>query len=283
MRLIDSVPKMQALAGRWKRRNLPIVLVPTMGYLHEGHLSLIVAARRTARKAGQVVVSIYVNPTQFGPVEDFKRYPRDLERDLRICRKGGADVVFAPRSEEVYLPSFSTYVEETRLSRSMEGASRPTHFRGVTTIVAKLLMMTRADAAIFGAKDYQQAAIVKQMTRDLNFPTKIIVRPTVRDRDGLALSSRNKYLSPRQRDQAVALSRALRNCRIRVAASRVVKSSVLAQEVRAAIQGEPELRLDYVQFFDPETLEPVSRARAGTRMALAVFAGPTRLIDNASL
>ena len=194
MQILRSPAAMQRLALRWRKRGVKVGLVPTMGYLHEGHLSLVREARRRVGKSGQVVVSIYVNPTQFAPTEDLSRYPRDLKRDLKLCREVGADVVFVPSDATMYPGKaegkYSTYVVEDTLSRSMEGSSRPSHFRGVTTIVAKLFNQVLPAVAVFGAKDWQQAAIVKRMVADLNFPLKIVVAPTVREADGVAMSSR---------------------------------------------------------------------------------------------
>src|SRR5215472_329771 len=197
---VKSIVAMQKLAKKWRRAGEGIALVPTMGYLHEGHLSLVRAARKRAGKRGHVVVSIYVNPTQFAPTEDFSKYPRDLKRDLKMLRECGVDAVFTPDDSEMYpdrstMPTgFSTYVIEENLSERMEGASRPTHFRGVTTVVAKLFNIVQPAVAVFGQKDFQQAAIIQRMVRDLNFPVRIIVAPTVREWDGLAMSSRNKFL-----------------------------------------------------------------------------------------
>src|SRR5437660_1242187 len=195
MRIVTSASAMQRLAQRWRRRGIHIGFVPTMGYLHEGHLSLVRRARQAVGARGRVAVSIYVNPTQFGPKEDLSRYPRDFARDKKLCRGAGVDVIFAPDDGEMYpqngAGAHSAYVVEEALSGGMEGASRPTHFRGVTTIVAKLFNIVRPEVAVFGAKDFQQAAIIQRMTRDLNFPVKIVVAPTHREADGLAMSSRN--------------------------------------------------------------------------------------------
>jgi pantoate--beta-alanine ligase len=286
MRVVNSVSAMQRLARRWRRAGGEIGFVPTMGYLHEGHMSLVIEARRRVGRAGKVVVSIYVNPTQFAPSEDLSRYPRDLKRDLKLCRAAGVDVVFTPGDTEMYAGKaegrYSTYVIEERLSQSMEGAARPTHFRGVTTVVAKLFNIVLPDMAVFGAKDWQQAAIIQRMVTDLNFPLKVIVAPTVREPDGLAMSSRNKYLDAEQRQQATILSLAIQQARIQVG-----KLPVPAQRLRAdlarLIATAPQARLDYVEFFDPETLRPVARVSHGTHMALAVFVGKTRLIDNGRL
>jgi pantoate--beta-alanine ligase len=233
-----------------------------------------------------VVVSIYVNPTQFAPTEDLSRYPRDFARDQKLSREAGADIIFFPSDDEMYpgkaLGHYSTYVVEEVLSGSMEGASRPTHFRGVTTVCAKLFNIVLPDLAIFGAKDFQQAAIMKRMVRDLNFPMKIVVAPTVREPDGLAMSSRNKYLDAEQRAQATVLARALAHARTLIA-----KRSRSAGELKSAIEQfialQPLAKLDYVEFFDPETFEPANQVQRGTHMALAVYFGKTRLIDNGPL
>jgi pantoate--beta-alanine ligase len=288
MRVIKSVVAMQRLAKNWQRAGIGVGFVPTMGYLHAGHLSLVQRARRLVRNSGKVVVSIYVNPTQFGPKEDLSRYPRDFARDARLCREAGVDVIFAPSTNEMYPANgkgeFSTFVTEERLSRRMEGASRPTHFRGVTTIVAKLFNIVLPTVAIFGAKDYQQAAVVKRMVRDLNFPLKIDVAPIFREADGLAMSSRNKYLEGALRKQAVVLSRTIQRVQAAIRkSSRSLPSTKLKAELKRLVEHEPAARLDYVEFFDPQTLLPVSKVATGTHMALAVFIGKTRLIDNGPL
>jgi len=279
---------MQRLAKNWQRQGVRVGLVPTMGYLHAGHLSLVQRTRRLVGKSGKVVVSIYVNPTQFGPKEDFSRYPRDFARDARLCRETKVDVIFAPSNDEMYprhdQREFSTFVTEEQLSRGMEGASRPTHFRGVTTIVAKLFNIVLPTVAVFGAKDYQQAAVVKRMVRDLNFPLKIEVAPIFREATGLAMSSRNKYLQGNLREQAVVLSRAIQKVQAAVRKnSQPLHSTRLKAELKRFVEHEPAARLDYVEFFDPQTLAPVNKVARGTHMALAVYLGKTRLIDNARL
>ena len=303
MRIIHSIAAMQRLAKQWQRAGQRIGFVPTMGYLHAGHLSLVKHARQAVGQSGQVVVSIYVNPTQFGPTEDLTQYPRDLKRDLKLCREADVDVVFTPVDAEMYpsnsgtgvphgrpqkltgetpvpLKEFSTYVVEEQLSRAMEGASRPTHFRGVTTVVAKLFNIVRPDVAVFGQKDFQQAAVIQRMVSDLNFPLKIIVAPTLRERDGLAMSSRNKFLDADQRTQAVILFHALQAAKAAVK-NKSISAARLKNDLKEFITAAPLARLDYVEFFDPETLAPVSQVKRGTQMALAVFFGQTRLIDNA--
>jgi pantoate--beta-alanine ligase len=259
-----------------------------MGLLHAGHISLIRQARQLVGPGGKLVVSIYVNPTQFGPREDFSAYPRDLPGDTKACRKEGVDVIFAATDTEMYprdgRSQFSTYVTEETLSRSMEGASRPTHFRGVTTVVAKLFNIVLPDFAVFGAKDCQQAAVIQRMVRDLNFPIRIVVAPTFRESDGLAMSSRNKYLEGTLRAQAVVLWRAIQRVRVAVRTrSRAVSAQRLKTDLKAFIEREPAARLDYVEFFNPRTLLPTLTVTSGTHMALAVFIGRTRLIDNARL
>jgi len=296
---------MQRLAKKWRRAGTKISLVPTMGYLHAGHLSLVKRARQVVGPRGKVVVSIYVNPTQFGPKEDFSKYPRNLKRDLKLCHEVGADVVFTPDDAEMYpvsgtgvppvrlkqkrtgetpvpLTAFSTYVVEERLSQGMEGASRPTHFKGVTTVVAKLFNIVLPDVAVFGQKDFQQAAIIKRMTRDLNFPVNVVIAPTVREPDGLAMSSRNKYLDPEQRVRATVLYRAIAHARALVRL-KPVRAAKLKAGLEKFIAKENLARLDYVELFDPDTLAPVDSAKRGAHVALAVFFGKTRLIDNGSL
>lgn len=288
MRIVTSAAAMQRLALRWRRAGKRVGFVPTMGYLHDGHLSLVQRARRLVGKQGVVVASIYVNPTQFAPTEDLSAYPRDLDRDKALCRQAGVDVLFFPSDAEMYpgraAGGYSTYVVEERLSQGMEGASRPTHFRGVTTVVAKLFNLVLPDVAVFGAKDWQQAAILRRMTRDLNFPLKFVVAPTRREKDGLAMSSRNKYLSAEERQQATILFRALMRAKEAVAASRTpIYADVLKKELAALIATQPAARLDYVEFFDGESLQPTTAVTRGTHMAMAVFVGKTRLIDNAEL
>ena len=286
MQIVSSAAAMQRLARKWQRAGAPIGFVPTMGYLHEAHLSLMRAARKRVGTNGKVVVSIYVNPTQFAPTEDLANYPRDLKRDLQLCRSDGADVVFVPSDAEMYPNEsengFSAYIVEEKLSQMMEGASRPTHFRGVATVVAKLFNIVLPDIAVFGQKDFQQAAIIKRMVRDLNFPVRIIVAPTLREADGLAMSSRNKYLDAEQRAQAVILYHALQAAKAAVK-KKSVAGERLKTDLKEFITAAPLAQLDYVEFFDPKTLEPVKQVKRGTQMALAVFFGKTRLIDNSQL
>jgi pantoate--beta-alanine ligase len=288
MQIVTRVAAMQRRARTWQQERLSVALVPTMGYLHAGHVSLVRRARQFVGKAGKVVVSVYVNPTQFGPKEDFNQYPRDLARDLRLCRIEGVDVVFTPDNAQMYAGSdaepFSTYVVEEQLSQGMEGASRPGHFRGVTTVVAKLFNIVQPNFAVFGAKDFQQAAVIKRMVRDLNFQVKIVVAPTLRESDGLAMSSRNKYLQGDLRTQALILRAALLKVQFQVRnGSGPIAAGPLKTRLKRLIESQPAARLDYVEFFDPRTLRPVKTVVRGSHMALAVVVGKTRLIDNSLL
>lgn len=247
-----------------------------MGALHAGHVALICRARRLAGNDGTVVVSIFVNPTQFGPREDFARYPRPFVDDCKICGDAGADAVFAPTAAQIYPLGFSTFVDETTLSQVLCGRSRPGHFRGVCTVVAKLFQIIAPDIAVFGQKDYQQLAIIRRMVRDLDFSVKIVGVETVREPDGLAISSRNKYLTPDERAQAPVIREAL------LAAARSGISSAAAIKKRAgrAISRAPLARIDYVEVADAVTLDPVATIRRPVVLAAAVFFGQTRLIDN---
>lgn len=287
MQVITRVAEMQRLAQRCKRQARVIGLVPTMGYLHHGHVSLVKACRKKLGPKGLVVVSIYVNPAQFGPGEDFQRYPRDFERDKALCEQARADVVFAPPDEEIYpgraTGRYSTYIVEERLSATMEGASRPGHFRGVTTVVGKLFNIVLPDIAYFGAKDYQQAAIIRRMAENLNFPVKILVAPTIRERDGLAMSSRNVYLTGELRSQATVLSKAIAKAKEAAKGRKKPTCVALKEHLRRFIEQQPAARVDYIEFFDPETLQPAYEVQPGVHMALAVYIGNTRLIDNARL
>jgi len=288
MQIVRSVAAMQRLALKWRRAGERVGLVPTMGYLHAGHLSLVQRARQLVGQNGKVVVSIYVNPTQFGPNEDFSRYPRDLRRDAGLCRGADVDVIFTPDDEQMYVrgegATFSTFVFEEALAHGMEGKTRPMHFRGVTTVVAKLFNIVQPELAVFGAKDYQQATIIKRMVRDLNFPLKLVVAPTLREADGLAMSSRNKYLLGDLRAQALVLWHSLQKVQAAVRqAARPIPAGRLKAELKRFVERAPAARLDYVEFFDPDTLVPVSTVTRGVQVALAVYIGKTRLIDNARL
>jgi pantoate--beta-alanine ligase len=258
----------------------PLGFVPTMGALHEGHLALV---RRARRECDRVAVSIFVNPTQFGPHEDLQAYPRDLPRDLALLSAEGVDLVFTPKESVIYPDGFSTWVIVERLAERWEGLSRPGHFRGVATVVLKLLTLVRAERAYFGEKDYQQLRVVERMVRDLNVPTIIVACPTVREPDGLAMSSRNAYLSPAERQAATVLWRALTAVRTEYVKGER-SAAALRRIVETVIGGERLARLDYVGVADPLTLEPVERLDTrGAVCCLAVWIGGVRLIDNLPL
>jgi pantoate--beta-alanine ligase len=271
----DTRTASRALRANGKR----IGLVPTMGALHEGHLSLVRAARA---QSGAVVVSIFVNPTQFGPKEDLARYPRPFERDCELLEKEGVDILFAPSTEEMYAAGEITWVTVDGLSERLDGRSRPGHFRGVTTVVAKLFHIVEPDVAFFGQKDAAQVAVIRRMVRDLDFPVEIAVGPIVREADGLALSSRNAYLNPQQRRQALVLSRSLRRVEEKFRIGERDCAALFAAG-RGCFAEEPEVRLDYFELVDPETLDPVEKITGPTLCAVAAYVGSTRLIDNTIL
>jgi pantoate--beta-alanine ligase len=274
--LIASVADMQK-ASQDARRRGSVALVPTMGALHEGHFSLVRAARAMCDAA---VVSIFVNPTQFGPHEDFERYPRTLESDLELLEREGVALIFAPPVKEMYPKGGeATFIEVSGIGDRLDGRSRPGHFRGVTTVVAKLFHIVSPDVAFFGQKDAAQVAVLRAMVRDLNFPLKLEVCPTVREPDGLALSSRNRYLSGEQREQALVLYRALLAARTE-AARGVHAASELRSVMRRALEREPGVRIDYAEVVDPGTLLPVGDVAQGALLAVAAWVGQTRLIDN---
>ena len=279
MKVVESLAGMKALAREWRRAGKTIGFVPTMGYLHEGHLSLV---RESRRRAGVTVVSIFVNPTQFGPNEDFQKYPRDLAKDSAYLERGGVDCLFYPAVAEIYPPGYRTSVEVTGLQDRLCGRSRPGHFRGVATVVLKLFEIVRPDLAFFGAKDAQQVLIIRRMAADLDLDVEIVTCPIVREPDGLALSSRNAYLGPEERKAALALSTGLRWAERAVAAGERDTARLL-DGIRSVLEAEPLARIDYVEAVDPETLEPVAEVRGEVLAALAVFIGSTRLIDNVRL
>jgi pantoate--beta-alanine ligase len=273
------VSTLEELATARSLLEAPIGLVPTMGYLHEGHISL---ARRARAECKSVAVSIFVNPTQFGPNEDLAKYPRDLERDLRLLEDAEVDLVWAPTAEIMYPPGFQTWVEVQEVTRPLEGAQRPGHFRGVTTVVAKLFHAVQPSKAYFGQKDAQQAAVIRQMTRDLNFPVEIVVCPIVREPDGLAMSSRNVYLNPDQRKAATVLYRALSAAKASYEKGER-KAGKLRKVMTEVLAAEPLVATQYVSCADYETLEELEQVTGKALLSMAVFMGKTRLIDNTVL
>ncbi len=278
MLLIRDIDKLKKITARAKKKGKKIGLVPTMGFLHEGHLSLVRIARR---KSDVLVVSIFVNPMQFAPSEDFNQYPRKLNRDMRLLRDEGADLIFYPDTKRMYPANYATCVEVQGLSRVLCGISRPHHFRGVTTIVLKLFNLVSPDIAVFGKKDYQQAVIIKRMVKDLNLGVEIVLGKIVREKDGLAMSSRNTYLSKKQRMNAVVLYESLQWIR-RAFKSGLRDSKKALSKIRTLIRSRGG-EIDYVEAVDKATLRPVRRLKRGTLIALAVNFGRTRLIDNTIL
>jgi len=276
MELIREINKMKDYIKRRKGKKI-IGLVPTMGYLHEGHLCLI---RRAKKECDEVVVSIFVNPTQFGPAEDYRTYPRDLERDKKLSYKEGVDVIFSPSVEEIYPQNFSTFVNvEGRLSSILEAASRPSHFKGVATVVTKLFNITSPDYAYFGEKDYQQALIVKKMVEDLNMDVKIVTLPTVREKDGLAVSSRNSYFNEREREAAAILYSSLKKAREWILGGEKDSSQIILK-MEKLIEKEPLAKIDYIAIISPDNMEEVRNIEGEVLIALAVNIGKVRLIDN---
>ena len=276
MIVIHDVKDMQAHAEAIRLEGRRIAFVPTMGYLHQGHLSLM---REGKRRADVLVSSIFVNPTQFGPNEDLEAYPRDFEGDEKAMREVGVDVVFYPSVEDIYPQGYQTFVTVEKVTQGLCGASRPVHFRGVATVVAKLFNIVKPHVALFGDKDFQQRLVIQQMVRDLNFDVEVVGCPIVRETDGLAMSSRNAYLSTRERQDALTLSRAL-DATGQLFDRGVRDASALLREARGVIDQAPALRLDYMTLCDAETLEDIDEVRRTAVLALAAFLGRTRLIDN---
>lgn len=271
---------MRKLADTLRAQGKTIGLVPTMGALHDGHLSLVQQAKT---EANVVIVSVFVNPTQFGPNEDFSKYPRDIDSDTALAAEAGADFVFAPSVEEMYPKNYSTYVNEEVVARPLEGASRPSHFRGVTTVVAKLFNITRPDVAVFGQKDAQQAAVIIKMAEDLNFPVRIIVAPTLREEGGLAMSSRNRYLTGAQRAEALALHEALNFAKNMVEKGEH-RSDRLVAEMTHILGQHRRVRVIYVALVDHRTMEPMREVEPGRSMlVVAAWVDEVRLIDNITL
>jgi pantoate--beta-alanine ligase len=276
MQVVTEIGEYRKLRGGMAA---PVGFVPTMGYLHQGHLELV---RRARAENKAVVASIFVNPTQFGPQEDYQRYPRDPDRDLALLRQEGADVVFMPPVEEMYPEGFSSYVEVSGVTEVLEGVHRPTHFRGVTTVVAKLFVIVQPDRAYFGRKDAQQLVVVRKMARDLDLGVDVLGLPTLREPDGLAMSSRNAYLSPRERQAALVLSRSLRLAE-ELWGKGERHATVIRQRMNDLIAAEPLARVDYVSVADAESLRELDKVEGPALVSLAVRVGRTRLIDNVTL
>ena len=276
MQVVKAIPEIRVLR---QKIGGSVGFVPTMGYLHEGHLALV---KRARAENSTVFVSIYVNPTQFGPREDFGAYPRDLDRDLDLLRGEGVDVVFVPSDEEMYPPEFSSWVDVEKVTEHLEGASRPRHFRGVSTVVVKLFNIVQPSRAYFGQKDAQQAAVIKRMVADLNMGLEIVVVPTVRESDGLAMSSRNVYLSPEERQAATVLFKALTLAR-QLWQGGGKDAEDIRRQMTSLIQKEPLAQIDYVSIADANTLEELEAIDCPALASLAVRIGKTRLIDNALL
>ena len=277
MQIIRIVEELRAQAGAYRAQGKTIGVVPTMGALHAGHASLIRAART---QCGLVIATIFVNPTQFGPNEDYARYPRTFDADCALAKAENADIVFAPSVEELYPAGAATFVEVEGLSQRLDGASRPGHFRGVSTVVTKLLIAADADLAFFGQKDAAQVAVLRRMVTDLRLGAKLVVCPIVREPDGLALSSRNAYLNPDERKQALVLSQAIRQVEL-LARAGERRAGAFISEARKIFATQPAVRADYIEMVDWDTLLPVETAGPGTLFAVAAWVGATRLIDNA--
>ena len=278
MKIVETIKEVRKQVKEWKKQGLSVGLVPTMGYLHEGHQSLMEAA---GKENDKVVVSIFVNPMQFGPTEDLAEYPRDLDHDAKVCEKAGVDLIFHPEPEEMYAPDFCSFVDMTGLTEGLCGKTRPIHFRGVCTVVNKLFNIVQPDRAYFGQKDGQQLAVVRRMVRDLNMDIEIIGCPIVREEDGLAKSSRNTYLSQEERKAALILSKTIR------LGEEMAKTEKDAQKVIEAmkknIETEPLAKIDYVEAVDAVSMEPVKTLDGECMLAMAVYIGKTRLIDNTLL
>ena len=275
MRVVEKVNDVRAIVKEWKAKGLKVGFVPTMGYLHEGHESLI---RKASEENDRVVVSIFVNPIQFGLKEDLSTYPRDLDRDSKVCGRAGADIIFHPENEEMYFEDFSTFVDMSGLTAGLCGKSRPTHFRGVCTVVTKLFNIVAPDRAYFGEKDAQQLAVIKRMVRDLNIDIKIIGCPIVREKDGLAKSSRNTYLSSEERKAALILSKTV--ALGKELAKTEKDANKVVEAMKKNIETEPLAKIDYVEAVDALSMAPVEKLEGTCMLAMAVYIGKTRLIDN---
>ena len=277
MVILKKIDEVRAQVKEWKKQGLTVGLVPTMGYLHEGHQSLI---KKSVEQNDRTVVSVFVNPIQFGPNEDLESYPRDLEADAKLCESTGADIIFNPEPEEMYADGFVSFINMTGLPNALCGLTRPIHFKGVCTVVGKLFNIVTPDRAYFGQKDAQQLAIIRKMVLDLNFDIEIIGCPIIREEDGLAKSSRNTYLNTQERSAALCLSRAVRT------GQQIIQTGMDAEQVlaamRAVIEAEPLAKIDYISMVDALTMQPVERVDRNVLVAMAVYIGKTRLIDNFS-
>lgn len=275
MKIVGTVKEVREQVKEWKKQGLSVGFVPTMGYLHEGHKSLMDAARKDNDK---VVVSIFVNPMQFGPTEDLATYPRDLDHDTALCESAGVDLIFHPEAEEMYEKDFCSFVDMTGLTEGLCGKTRPIHFRGVCTVVNKLFNIVTPDHAYFGQKDGQQLAVIKRMVRDLNMDIEIIGCPIVREEDGLAKSSRNTYLSPEERKAALILSKTV--ALGKELAKTEKDANKVVEAMKKNIETEPMAKIDYVEAVDALSMEPVEKLEGTCMLAMAVYIGKTRLIDN---
>lgn len=276
VKIFNDIDSLKSYLKELRQKGKSIGFVPTMGYLHEGHGSLIKASYA---REDHTVLSIYVNPTQFGPAEDLDAYPRDIDRDIEVAKACGADILFFPNDEVMYPEGYATYVEVENLTETLCGASRPSHFKGVTTIVTKLFNIVKPDRAYFGQKDAQQSLVIKRMAADLNMDVEVVVCPIVREDDGLAMSSRNTYLTPRQRQQATILSKSLKRA-AEMLQSGVLDSTTILEEMKAMIEAQAEANLDYIQVVSERTLKPIEKVNENALIAVAVKFGKTRLIDN---
>lgn len=276
MQVIKDLQEMQNLALEWQARGDRIVLVPTMGFFHQGHLSLMEYGRT---RGDHLVVSIFVNPTQFGPKEDLDRYPSDLARDCDLAREVGVDLIFAPTADQMYPAGYQTFVTVTEVTKGLCGTSRPGHFQGVATVVLKLFNLVRPQVAVFGEKDYQQLVTLQRLVIDLNLPVEVVGRPLVREVDGLALSSRNVFLSPAQRRSALKLSQAMFTARELTAKGERSRQNLLAV-LQPIFSGDSTITVDYLTLVDDQTLEEIAEINGRARLAVAARVGPTRLIDN---
>lgn len=275
MKVVKTIKEVREIVSEWKKQGLTVGLVPTMGYLHEGHQSLI----RRSDENDRTVVSVFVNPIQFGPNEDFAAYPRDLERDTKKCEEAGADLIFAPEASEMYAEDFSSFVDMTGPTDELCGLRRPGHFRGVCTVVSKLFNIVTPDRAYFGQKDAQQLAVIRRMVRDLSFGIEIVGCPIIREEDGLAKSSRNTYLSPDERKAAVIISQSLKAGQEMIEKGETDTAKIL-DSITAMIESEPLAKIDYTKAVDADSIEPVDTVSGRVLVAAAVYIGKTRLIDN---